>query len=94
DYEHADLIYMDNFARGSFDLPVKELYSLTLGQTPQWNGTFASLEQDCFPSGVREYTTVVAAGTGKAAKQLANDLEDAGYKAIYYSLIPNEFPKG
>ena len=94
DYEHADLIYMDNFARGSFDLPVKELYSLTLGQTPQWNGTFSSLEQDCFPSGVREYTTVVTAGTEKAAKQLADDLEDAGYKAFYYSIIPTEFPKG
>ncbi|MBQ8469675.1 MAG: hypothetical protein IJ547_03665, partial [Clostridia bacterium] len=82
DYEHADLLYLDTFARGSFDLPVKELYSLTLGQTPQWNGTFSSLEQDCFPSGVREYTTVVSGGTEKAAKQLAEDLTDAGYRAF------------
>lgn len=94
DYEHADLIYLDNFARGSFDLPVRELYSLTLGQTPQWNGTFSSLEQDCFPSGVREYTSVITAGTEKAAKQLTEDLEDAGYNAFYFSLVPNEFPKG
>ena len=94
DYENADLIYLDNFARGSFDLPVRELYSLTLGQTPQWNGTFSSLEQDCFPSGLEDYTTVVTAGTEKAAKQLAEDLTDAGYKAIYYSLVPAEFPKG
>ena len=94
DYEHADFFYLDNFARGSFDLPVKDLYSLSLGQTPQWNGTFSSLEQDCFPAKVRDYTTVVTAGTDKAAKQLAEDLEEAGYKAVYYSLIPNEFPKG
>ena len=94
DYEHADFLYMDNFARGSFDLPVKELYGLTLGQSPQWNGTFSSLEQDCFPSGVRDYTTVVTAGTEKAAKQLAEDLTDAGHKALYYPLVPNEFPKG
>ena len=94
DYSHADLIYMDNFARGSFDLPVKDLYSLTLGQTPQWNGTFSSLEQDCFPTGIRQYTTVVAAGTEKAAKQLADDLNDNGYKAVYFSLVPNEFPRG
>ncbi|MBO7682855.1 MAG: DEAD/DEAH box helicase, partial [Clostridia bacterium] len=94
DYEHADLLYMDNFARGSFDLPVRELYSLTLGQTPQWNGTFSSLEQDCLPAGVRSCTTVVAGGTEKAAKQLAEDLTDAGYRAVYFSLIPNAFPEG
>lgn len=94
DYEHADLLYMDNFARGSFDLPVRELYSLTLGQTPQWNGTFSSLEQDCLPARVRECTTVVAGGTEKAAKQLAEDLTDAGYRAVYFPLIPNAFPEG
>ena len=94
DYEHADFIYMDNFARGSFDLPVKELFSLTLGTTTQWNGTFSSLEQDCLPPKVREYTSVICAGTGKAAKQLAEDLGDAGYNAVYFSIIPEEFPKG
>ena len=94
DWEHADLIYMDNFARGSFDLPVRELFSLSLGQTPQWNGTFSSLEQDCLPARVRDWTAVVAAGTDKAAKQLADDLTEAGYRAVYFSLIPNEFPAG
>ena len=94
DYENSDLIYLDNFARGSFDIPVKDLYSLSLGQMLAWNGTLSSLEQECFPIGVKNYTTIVAEGTVKAAKELATELDDMGYKAIYYSVIPNEFPKG
>ena len=94
DYENADTIYLDNFARGSFDIPIKELYSLSLGQTPSWNGTLSSLMQDCLPLEYKKQTIVVAAGTDKAAKALAEDLEDRGEKVVYYALVPDQFPKG
>ncbi len=94
DYKHADLIYLDNFARGSFDIPIKELYSLSIGQTPAWNGSVTSLLSDCFPLERKQATIVVAAGTEKAAKSLAEDLEDRGENAVYYALVPNQFPKG
>ena len=94
DYENADTIYIDNFARGSFDTPVKDLYSLTLGQVPAWNGTFSSLINDCFPSDIKGQTIVVAAGTDRTAKSLADELEDKNYPALYMSVIPEDFPQG
>lgn len=94
DYKNADTMYLDNFARGSFDMPIKELYSLSMGQTPAWNGTLSSLLQDCLPSDYKKQTVVIAAGTDKAAKALTEDLEAREEKVVYYSLIPEEFPKG
>ncbi len=94
DYQHADMFYLDNFARGSFDIPIKELYSLSLGQSPAWNGTMSSLLRDCLPTHTKAATVVVAAGTEKAAKALVEDLEEEGQKAVYYSLVPKAFPEG
>lgn len=94
DYKNADTMYLDNFARGSFDMPIKELYSLSMGQTPAWNGTLSSLLQDCLPSDYKKQTVVIAAGTDKAAKALTEDLEAREEKVVCYSLIPEEFPKG
>lgn len=94
DYKNADTMYLDNFARGSFDMPIKELYSLSMGQSPAWNGTLSSLLQDCLPSDYKKQTVVIAAGTDKAAKALTEDLEAREEKVVYYSLIPEEFPKG
>lgn len=105
DYKNADTVYLDNFARGSFDTGVCDLNTLTLGQMPAWNGTVTSLVEDCLP-GSFEYsdeeikrdmskigTAVVFAGTDKAAKSVAQDLVSQGFDAIYFSLIPAEFPQ-
>jgi len=92
DYGNANTIYLDNFARGSFDTPVKDLYTIALGQVPSWNGTVSSLLKDCIDDN-KNGTVVVAAGTEKAAKSVAEDLEAEGYNAIYFSVVPNEFPE-
>ncbi len=94
DYAAADTIYLDNFARGSFDTPVRELHSLTLGQVPAWNGTLSSLMQDCLPADPKEWTTVLAAGTPKAAAALAEELQDRGYRAAYFPVTPEKFTPG
>lgn len=94
DYQAADMFYLDNFARGSFDIPIKELYSLSMGQTAAWNGTVSSLLEDCLPADTKQSTVVIAAGTEKAARALADDLEARGKKAVFYSLVPKEFQKG
>ena len=109
DYKHADTIYLDNFARGSFDIPVRELYTMTFGQMPAWNGTVSSLLDDVLPQDVLDATeseqktkktksqspvTVICAGTDKAAKSVTEDLISQGYDAIYFSLVPGEFPQG
>ncbi len=90
DYENANTIYLDNFARGSFDTPVKELFNLSFGQMPAWNGTVTTLVEDMLEKGK---TTVVAAGTQKGAKALAEDLTARGVSAYYAEKPPQEFPK-
>lgn len=94
DFSHADTMFLDNFARGSFELPLKDLYSLTLGTIPAWNGTETSLFQDCLPSDYTDQAAVIAAGTDKAAQALAGDLQEQGYHALYYKELPEQFPRG
>lgn len=91
DYKNANTVYLDNFARGSFDTPVRDLFTLSLGQMPAWNGTVSALCEDILETGA---TTVVAAGTEKGAKALAEDLVEKGYKAFFSLYPPAEFPKG
>ena len=94
DYELADTVYLDNFARGSFELPVRDLYSLTLGQLPAWNGTLSSLFNDCLPPDYDKGITILAAGTEKAAAALADDLDARGHKAVHFPVLPEKFPRG
>ena len=91
DYKNANTVYLDNFARGSFDTPVNALYTLSLGQMPAWNGTVSALTEDILEKGA---TTVIAAGTEKGAKAIAEDLEEQGFKAFFSLYPPAEFPKG
>ena len=91
DYQNANTIYLDNFARGSFDTPISELFTLSLGQMPQWNGTVSSLTEDILEKGA---TTVIAAGTEKGAKAIAEELSEKGYKAFFSLYAPKEFPRG
>ena len=90
-YENSNTIYLDNFARGSFDTPEKELFNVTLGQMPAWNGTLTALLEFVAD---KKHRTVVAAGTEKGAKELAKDLADKGYEAEYSKEIPKEFKSG
>ena len=92
-YESMGAIYADNFARGSFDTPVKELISVTAGTSAAWDGTFSFLLEDLSPRMKNGYTCAVMAGTAKNAKELAYDLEDKGFKARFCESVPEEFAK-
>lgn len=94
EYEKHGVIYLDNFARGSFDLPVKELVNFSVNTLPAWNGRFDILVEDLTPLMKNKPTAVVFAGTEKSAKSLAEDLENEGIPAVYFMLEPKEFPKG
>ena len=96
-YEKHGVIYIDSFARGSFDLPVKELINISAVTLPAWNGRLDILTEDLAPilhSKKEKPTVVVFAGTEKSAKSLAEDLENEGIPAVYFMLEPKEFPKG
>ena len=93
-YEKHGAVFVDNLTRGSFDVPVKELVSVTAGQNSRWDGTLSYLMEDLEPAIKRGYTAVVFAGTEKSAKELAYDLETEGLKAHFFPVVPGEFPKG
>ena len=93
-YEKMGVIYIDNFARGSFDTPVKELVTMNVRQSSPWEGSLTVLTDDLKPDIVKGYTAVVLAGTSKAAKSLCEDLNDDGFACNYFPVVPSTFIKG
>lgn len=89
-YERHGAIYLDSFARGSFDTPVKHLSSPIVQQLSAWGGSLEILEEDLVPALENGYTCVVLAGTEKAARTLAEDLENDGLNAVF-ATAPQEF---
>lgn len=92
-YESRKAIYLDNFARGSFDTPVKALVTFNVQQNPAWNGSLEVLLDDLRPSLRSALTCIVFAGTEKAAKALAEALESEDVAAMYFPVIPAKFPE-
>lgn len=93
-YEKMGVIYLDNFARGSFDTPVKDLITVNVRQTSPWEGSLTVLMDDLRPDIAKGYTAVVLAGTSKAAKSLCEDLNDDGFSCNYFPVTPSSFIKG
>ncbi len=93
-YTQFGATYMDNFARGSFDTPVKSLTTFNGTTLPIWNGKLDVLMEDLKPVNTNDSTVVVFAGTEKSAKNLAETLTDENFTAVYFSVIPAKFPKG
>lgn len=93
-YEKTGAVYLDNLPRGSFDTPVKELITFTAKQISPWNGTFSAIVDDLNAiRGRLGHTCAVLAGTDKAAKTLADDLENEGIPAIFCPVPPAELPQ-
>ena len=93
-YEQFGATYVDNFARGSFDTPVKSLTTFNGGTLPIWNGKLDVLMDDLKPVLSKDSTVIVFAGTEKSAKNLAETLNDEDFTSVYFSHIPAKFPKG
>lgn len=93
-YEEHKATYIDNFARGSFDTPVKSLTTFSCNTLPVWNGKLDVLIDDIKPILSNDSTVVVFAGTEKSAKNLAETLNDEDIHSVYLPVVPAEFPKG
>ena len=92
-YEKRKAFYIDTFPRGTFDTPVKTLTAFNVQQTPIWNGSLDVLMDDLRPALLRGEKCIVTAGTEKAAVSLAEALETENIKAMYFPVLPAEFPK-
>ena len=90
-YEKRGAVYLDNFARGSFDTPVKELINMNVRQSSSWEGSLKVLLDDIRPDIQRGYRVIILAGTEKAAQSLAGDIADEGVDCISYPAAPSLF---
>lgn len=79
-------VFLDNFAGGSYDVPIYELVGFTVKHLSLWGGSVKLLTEDLDPLVIGKYTCVILAGTEKAAASLCNELEEKGYNAV---LTPN-----
>lgn len=76
-------LFMDIFARGTYEVPTKTLFNMTVRQLPVWGGGVQLLVDDLSALLSQGRACVVLAGSGKAAASLADDLKQAGLPASY-----------
>ncbi len=91
-YEQFGAVYMDTFARGSFDTPVRDLVTMTCRRTSPWNGSVRALRDDLIPLLKQDYTCVVFAGTEKGARAVAQELEHEAVRCTFYPELPDQLP--
>lgn len=91
-YEEQGAIYLDHLPRGSFDTPVKELVNFTANQIAPWNGSLSAVVDDLDAIRRKGHSCAVLAGTDKAAKTLADDLNAEGIDALWCPVPPAKLP--
>lgn len=75
-------VFLDNFAGGTYDIPVYELVGFTVKHLSLWGGSVKLLTEDLDPLVNGKYTCAVLAGTEKAAHSLCGELVEKGYNAV------------
>lgn len=75
----SGVLYLDNFTSGSYDTPIAELINFSVRHLSLWGGSVKLLEEDIEPYVHAKFTTVILAGTEKAADSLRGELKEKGY---------------
>ncbi len=93
-YRKNFAVYLDSLPRGSFDTPVRHLANFTCQSFNIWTGTLSQLKDELFPLLKTGYAVAVLAGTARAAKALAYDINEMGYQAVFCDKRPAVFTHG
>lgn len=93
EYEQRGSIYLDTFARGSFDTPIKTLINMDGRTLAPWGGDYSLLKEDIVPALQSGWCVAVMAGTEKAVQALCEMLSGDGIPAAAYSEYPSSFLK-
>lgn len=93
EYEKRGAIYLDTFARGSFDTPIKTLINMDGRTLAPWGGDYSLLKEDIVPALQSGWCVAVMAGTEKAAQALCEMLSEDGIPTAAYSEYPSSFLK-
>ena len=73
-----DTVFIDNFARGSCELPLRELVNFTAKQLSLWSGSVSVLLEELDSLRPTNKTCIVLAGTAKNAENLCAELIEKG----------------
>lgn len=76
-------LFLDLFARGSYEVPTKTLHNFNVRQLPVWGGGVQILAEDLQNLLAQKRACIVLAGGERAASALAEDLKQAGLPAAY-----------
>lgn len=82
DFERLGAVYLDTFARASYETDVRDAFRFTTKQLAVWSGSLSLLTEDLKSILSRSGTTVVLAGTKKNCEALISDLTSEGFKAF------------
>lgn len=93
-YTLKKTIYTDNFTRGSFDTPVKDLINYHINQISAWDGSYKILLEDIAVPVKNKYTVLIFAGTDKAGEGLLEELADDDFPAVLCKKTPEVLQKG
>ena len=86
--ERVPSLYMDVFARGTYEVPTKTLVNCSLRQFPAWGGGVQLLEEDLSALVHQGRACVVLSGTQRAGTALAEDLKRTGLPAMWRTPPP------
>ena len=81
--EETPTLFLDLFARGSYEIPTKTLVNMTAKQLSPWGGGVELLAEDLRALLDQGRACAVLTGTERAGKALAEDLKRAGLPAAW-----------
>lgn len=82
-FQNRGAIYLDSFARGSYETPVRALQNMNARQSSVWSGSMQLLLEDVQAMLHNNWCCVVLAGNARAAQTTATDLQAQGVNAVY-----------
>ena len=91
--EKQGSIFLDTFARGSYEIPIKLLLNFSARQLSVWGGSTQILAEDLEVMLHGKWSCAVLAGNEKSAHTTAQDLQAAGISA-YYADDPQDIARG
>ena len=87
EFEKNGALFLETFARSSYEIPLRELASVSMTVISPWRGGLDTLCEELSEN------TVILAGTEKAARVLCDELSKNGRDAVYMETVPEE-PRG
>ena len=90
--QEAPTLFLDLFARGSYEVPTRTLVNMNTKQLPAWGGGTQLLADDLGPLLALGRACVVLCGTQRAGSALAEDLKGLGLPAAFLEKASSAAP--